>query len=223
MRGFSIITNFGCDTNCPYCVWKGHPLENCHDETDFDKLGYMLSFFPQEKVSVSGGGDPLYNMRDHMRWWLELAMLCHRYNKLLDVHTSQLLDENQFCCYPKRSIFNKYVLHLTSDRFHQLFEQGTFANFPTKLRLVFVVNNQLSLFDAKRIVTKVQEIGCELSFREHYPNSPSLELKNVAIENYVQELKNDKVKFVWQGDYNLYYMPDNKVYTDFFCKQGEIL
>lgn len=25
-RGFTVITNFGCDCNCKYCITKHHPI-----------------------------------------------------------------------------------------------------------------------------------------------------------------------------------------------------
>ena len=40
-KGFSIITNFGCNFNCDYCIWKNHPLKNIFtniNNCDWDKL-----------------------------------------------------------------------------------------------------------------------------------------------------------------------------------------
>lgn len=88
--GISIITNFGCGYDCPYCIWKGHPLEHRHDETDWEKLesflrkGREMGF---DHVSVSGGGDPLYRFGKHASWWLELHRICREAHLYIDVHT----------------------------------------------------------------------------------------------------------------------------------------
>jgi hypothetical protein len=43
-KGFSIITNFGCDKNCWYCIWKNHPMNTCTEiKTDFENLQQALA------------------------------------------------------------------------------------------------------------------------------------------------------------------------------------
>lgn len=38
-RGFTVITNFGCDCNCKYCITKHHPvLQNA--VTDKSKIDW---------------------------------------------------------------------------------------------------------------------------------------------------------------------------------------
>lgn len=38
-RGFTVITNFGCDCRCKYCITKHHPiLQNA--VTDKDKIDW---------------------------------------------------------------------------------------------------------------------------------------------------------------------------------------
>lgn len=40
-RGFTIITNFGCDCNCKYCITKHHPiLQNA--VTDKNKIDWSI-------------------------------------------------------------------------------------------------------------------------------------------------------------------------------------
>lgn len=61
-KNISIITNFGCRAKCWYCIWKGHPYEKVQLETDWNKLEqFLYQNRDKGKVSVSGGGDCLYN------------------------------------------------------------------------------------------------------------------------------------------------------------------
>ena len=60
----------------------------------------------------------------------------------------------------------------------------------------------------------------EVGFRQLFiPNkdNPVNPLKNWW-KKAEAKFPNHKVRFVTQGDYNTYYMPDNLMYSDFMCK-----
>jgi len=234
--GLSLITNFGCDTNCSYCIWNHHPLKKVHGPNNWDKISKIFSFFPQEKISISGGGDPLFQFPDvyenwHLKsWYDKLFSIC---DKKIDIHTSKLIDDTNFI-----QKFNKYVLHLDWNRF--LENKDKLIDFPISLRLVFVLippgNIETAFYIKEKIETLVkfsEKIDCQLSFREYYhycrtmtgieiPRYPD-RLETSLIE-YVKSFakKNKKIHFIKQDDYNIYYMPDDQIYTDFMCRRKPI-
>ena len=61
-RGFTVITNFGCDCRCKYCITKHHPiLQNAvtdKDKIDWEYLEKCISESDAPTVNLSGGGDP---------------------------------------------------------------------------------------------------------------------------------------------------------------------
>lgn len=57
----SIITNFGCHGKCPYCITKTNNI--AVPKTTIDGLNNLSNYLHENKyniVSVSGGGDPLF-------------------------------------------------------------------------------------------------------------------------------------------------------------------
>ena len=78
MTNLSIITNFGCAADCWYCIWKTHPLRSCWqtaNSTDWEKLeGFIKANQQQGKISISGGGDPLYRFAQLTDWWDRLCV-----------------------------------------------------------------------------------------------------------------------------------------------------
>ena len=62
----SIITNFGCHYKCPYCIVKENNLQI--PKTTIDGLNELDNIFTDTEcniISISGGGDPLYNYENH--------------------------------------------------------------------------------------------------------------------------------------------------------------
>ena len=60
----SILTNFGCHFACSYCVYRDNKINIPF--TNIDTFGWIqleeeLKKHKGEEVSISGGGDPLYN------------------------------------------------------------------------------------------------------------------------------------------------------------------
>jgi len=194
--------------------------------TDWGKLKKILSFFPQDKISVSGGGDPLFNFEKNKNWWKCFFAICHKYDKKIDVHTSKLTEDEWFLKH-----INRYVLHLNWNRFigggRSIMPQ--LLALPTKIRLTFVAVppestatphlHHEAVLDILEQSRKIEE--CQVSFRELYGSSRE-ECDEFQYKRYLRELDrlirvidNNKIKLVRQNDYNVYYMPDNNLYTDF--------
>jgi len=240
--GLSFITNFGCDTGCSYCIWNNHPLKNIHGPNNWSKISNILSFFPQEKISISGGGDPLFQFPDKFKnwnrsgrfmkyWYTNLFKICEKLNRKIDMHTSKIIDDIDFV---KR--FNKWVLHLDWERFRK--HRKRLMNFPIPLRINFVFWPTLTLPRVNRLVKFANEYGLQLSFREYYrpPYVDGLESEmemwfnagrrdeyyDICDTIIEHEAKYQNVRYVHQNDYNVYYMPNDQVYTDFMCRRKPI-
>jgi len=222
-KGFSIITNFGCDLNCCYCIWKNHPLKDCRDSMDWARLNRALGFFPQTKISISGGGDPLYNLESNGKWYENLFYLCRKNYKKIDIHTAQIDRDKKFL-----KKFNKYVLHLDYERFEK--EKDNLVDFPIPLRLVFVFTQSMNLKIAEELVYFATENNYQLSFRELVLHKKGGCCGSVtwskhmyrAFDYIYEEVFNNNIRYIEQSDYNIYYMPDNKMYTDFMTVHGPI-
>ena len=69
----SIITNFGCHYKCPYCIVKNNGLKI--PKSTLQGLDNVLMVIRQNHcnwVSLSGGGDPLYNYVNNQDWYEKL-------------------------------------------------------------------------------------------------------------------------------------------------------
>ena len=69
-RGFTVITNFGCDCHCKYCITKYHPiLQNAvtdKSKIDWDYLEKCIASSEAPTVNLSGGGDPFYHWQENI-------------------------------------------------------------------------------------------------------------------------------------------------------------
>lgn len=71
----SVITNFGCHYQCPYCIVKNNNLHIPKTTTTLGGLDNLTKKIIENNcnwVSLSGGGDPLYNWTAHKDWYDKL-------------------------------------------------------------------------------------------------------------------------------------------------------
>ena len=133
-RNISIVTNFGCRSNCWYCIWKGHRLQNVQLETDWDRLETFLTEHRDKgKVSVSGGGDCLYKYDEHVGWWIKLFEITNRLDMLVDVHTREKFTHQSFW----RNHVNRCVF--SSDKLVDDKEYLEYLSNLTKIRITHLV------------------------------------------------------------------------------------
>jgi hypothetical protein len=200
VKGKSIITNFGCSEHCWYCVFKKHSLCHVRLGTNWDKLTQFIAKDNiKRKVSVSGGGDPLFKLKDNYSWWEKLFAICEQHNILIDVHsrvptqdTNFLSKINRFCFssdYPEEA----YICWLSSH---------------VKTRIVHVVTNATNNTKVNAYVELAEKTGCQLSLKELDWVSGDKLFKNMTS-------KYPQVYNIPLDDYNEYFMPDNSIQYKF--------
>ena len=206
-KGISIITNFGCNNSCWYCVWKNHPLSRCKDKTDWRMLEDFLRkgrYNGRDKVSVSGGGDPLYRYEENKEWWNRLFAITRQLRMKIDVHTRERLFDNDFWNKINRCSFSSDMLFEDEDFLHYLCKV-------VKLRIVHLVTHNASfgLIDA---YLRFQELHqCQFTIKQLIGH-------NDGGKYDFMQMQYPHVYSVDAGDYNVYYMPDNTVRTKFMCQ-----
>lgn len=209
----SILTNFGCHYECPYCVVK-----NCGitvPKTTVQGLQGLQEAIEKNKcnwISISGGGDPFYKLEEHIDWWNELFDILSVVGDIgLELHTSYLSDEFDEDASPFIP-FTRVVYHCRN--ISDLFRIKRFNG--QTVRVVYVVTENATpekINDIATIVKYCPEID-ELSFRQMID-------KDYQTTHYCEDyLKAGHKKdwfYIQQGDYNLYYA-ENEVkdkYEDF--------
>lgn len=208
----SIITNFGCHYTCPYCIVKNNHLHiPVTTIQGLQKIRQEIIANNCNWVSISGGGDPLFHIKDNLKWYRELYE-CIPEGTKLEMHTSIVDNKNMFMWAAWK--FDRIVYHLSS--FTQLYSIQ--RHYKEIVRVVFVVTENFSkdLIDKTTEFVKESDEIDELSFRQMIDS-------NYENTHYCEEyLRSGHKKDWWyieQCDYNLYYA-ENKVYTE-YRKIGE--
>nr|DAS29392.1 MAG TPA: 7-carboxy-7-deazaguanine synthase [Caudoviricetes sp.] len=200
----SVITNFGCHYTCPYCIVKNNNLQILKSTIEgLDGLGKEIRRNNCNWVSISGGGDPLWELEKHYDWYKKFFDITLKKVKI-ELHTSMVGVKD--APYP---YFDRVVYHLHD--FEQL--KSIRRSMSEIIRVVFVVTENFTEDLINRIAVychNSDEID-ELSFRQ-------------MVDNHYQEtdyckdyLKAGHQKLWWyieQNDYNLYYC-ENNVYTEY--------
>lgn len=217
-KGFTVITNFGCDQGCRYCISKAHPLLQGKitppEGLDWENLEKYISLTEAPNINLSGGGDPFYQWENKIDFYTRMFSLSNQYNKGLDIHT-RILPEN----YELLGKFRKIALAL------EYWDKKGFENLRlrikdleevTQFRVIQVVGPRLNSDTLSRYIEDLLEIGVkQITLREMFGNKG-------AHENF-KKLKNELdniypgVLFLPDGEYHEYYfISDNKVYPYFF-------
>lgn len=204
----SVITNFGCDTGCKYCIWKEHSLKSFKtttENTDWDKLKQSIEHYSPNQISVSGGGDPLFQCELNDEWWNNLFNICK--DTKVEIHTSKFLPK-----WKHLNKLNRYVLHMEVTDYISIRESLKDFAQKNKLRIVVVLNESATLEDYTCLSVFCRNNNIELSVRQLVVDGK---------EQYIlhEEMKEGHKQKYWyyieQADYNLYYMPDNKIYNTY--------
>lgn len=199
----SIITNFGCHGKCPYCITKTNNI--AVPKTTIDGLKNLYGYlYPKYNiVSVSGGGDPLFQYEKNIEWYRTLFKILDGIP--LEMHTSYMTDESTFPFYDCKRV----VYHPNS--FSQL--QHIHRTGHEVVRVVYVVTEDFTLETIMNIalyVSQSKDID-ELSFRQ-------LVKPDYETTDYWQDFLELGHKKLWyyikQCDYNDYYA-ENKIYYRF--------
>lgn len=200
-RYLSIITNFGCHYKCPYCIVKTNGIQV--PATTVEGLSGLKQAIIENDiniVSVSGGGDPLFEFPKHYDWWDKLHTILSEMNIPLEIHTSYIS--------ASLAPYTGYrmVYHLNDKK--QLSE--VYRKNYEIVRVVFVVTDDMTEDDISAIADFVKhsdEID-ELSFRQMV--KPNYEL-SYHLHDFLKAGHQKDWWYIEQCDFNKYYA-ENHVY-----------
>lgn len=198
----SIITNFGCRANCWYCIWKTHPLRDVQLETDWEKLrSFLVKYQDRGKVSVSGGGDCLYRYDQYVGWWKRLFEETSDLQMLVDVHTREKFTHQRFWRRINRCVFS-------SDNLSDDEEYLEYLARLTKLRITHVVTKNTTDKMIEEYLGFQERTGCQFTIKELVGHDDDGRYKEIR-------KKYPEIFYLDEGDYNIYYMPDNTIREKF--------
>ena len=204
-RNFSVVTNFGCAKQCFFCAFANHRLKQERQAIDWDYLDWCIGKFTGPKVSISGGGDPLFELGKNLPTLERIVAICRNHGRQVDLHTNEdLLD--------KLATIESFGFHQVVVSTHTISE---------------VRREELTrLLKFSRVRAVVVYIGQNsdwvrqwIQFYSFVPKLTVRECRGVVADfNRIrQTLQSEfpQVRFLADGDYNYYFMPDNLVYDDY--------
>lgn len=215
-KGFTVITNFGCDCHCKYCITKYHPiLQNAvtdKSKIDWDYLEKCITASEAPTVNLSGGGDPFYHWQENIDFYNRMYEQATKYGKQLDIHTRILPTDMDLI-----QKFRKIALSIESydtKAMEQLRMMLPEIEKTTKLRVINVLNERMTTEDCLAYINKMHDIGVkQVTFRQMFGN------RN-AYQNFLKvkdTIDIPGVMFLPDGEYhNYYFTTNNKLYPYFF-------
>ena len=199
----SILTNFGCHFTCPYCIVKKTgidiPKTTVHS---LDGLEEVIRKTNATRVSVSGGGDPLFEYDKHVDFYDRLWSICTKNNVSLEMHTSYIYSKFPY------ELCSRVVYHVSNR--DDLFKISRYGF--EKVRVVFVVTEDFTPATVDDIFTTVQSLNTvdELSFRQMV--GPDYKPRFYCHE-YLKQYHSKRWYYIEQADYNIYYVDGKLVDT----------
>lgn len=205
----SIMTNFSCHFGCSYCVYRenGINIPRTHIDTfGWTELEEQLELHRGELVSVSGGGDPLYNYDniENQRFYMKLFELIHKYNCRLELHTSMV---NRWFLYEQ---CERVVFHFTMPNQIAMLNclDSEIDLITPIIRVVYVVQEHYTKHLINEIVKEValnRDLK-ELSFRQMINSDGQTEY---YCHDYLKEGHGKSWYYIEQSDYNEYFVQDH--------------
>lgn len=204
-KNISIITNFGCEHKCWYCIWKRHSLSKIESDFDFKKIRDFVNSNKgkADKVSISGGGDPLYDFENNRHsFWDKIFCIVNDTKMNLDIHTRVRLYDDTFW----KKI---HKVALSSDSLEEDKEYIEYLSKLTKVRVVHVVTEFTTKDLIQSYSSYLSDKGIQLTLKE---------LHGFDDKGRYDELKKEfqDLFFLDSDDYNIYYFPDNTIQEKFF-------
>lgn len=205
----SVITNFGCHWECPYCIVRENGINV--PKSTMEGLNGLESAIKETGatiVSISGGGDPLYGFGTNVLVPMYLGALfatCVKADVPVELHTSYFDTDCFLVGACKRVV---YHLRNVADLLKVKRRENEIV------RVVFVVTANLTVSDIEWIAKTVlysDQID-ELSFRQMVDSNYQ------PTDYHAEFLRAGHEKGIWyyieQCDYNTYYA-ENRIYTKF--------
>ena len=200
---FSLITDFGCPFNCSFCITNSQETKKIFSfsDKDFIDLKNEIRKHKIRRISLSGGGDPLYIHSDSIKdFYKKVFSFCKSEDIELHVHTNTMA--------PIETVknFDKVVISINSLNFLKKYEN--WKNIKRK-RFVHVSDGT----DYDLIKKMLDNCPDDSQFTVKQMDNFDDELF-LNIRRLLSDKKN--AMFLQSGDYNLYYvLNEGKTYTRF--------
>ena len=156
------------------------------------------------KVSISGGGDPLYKYKLNSKWWKSLFEITEKLNMCIDVHTRvKLMDGSFWKDHINRCSFSSDLLEMDAQYLEYLSEF-------TKIRMVHVVTGATTFGLIDDYLSFQIKIGCQFTIKQLAECGCGDNGMYKKIKERYPDIYN-----IDTGDYNIYYMPNNTIRETF--------
>lgn len=224
---YSVITNFGCHYQCPYCITKqtGMALPETDALAVSKTLRNLLRDDYIEFLSFSGGGDPMHGIvtdKTRAAWYAMTQEICYWHNVETEMHTSaetlrQYMHDGDVMCLLRG--FDRVVYHCRTvddlDRVNKAFaHRESIYRCWTVIRVVFVVTKETTINAVEEIAKAFRGyLGVdELTFRQMVDGdfTPDDTLRDYLLDGHSE----GRWHYTEQGDYNRYIVND-RVYDRF--------
>lgn len=215
-KGFTIITNFGCDQGCKYCITRAHPIlkNKTTDEAEinWNYLEKCISETTAPTINLSGGGDPFFHWEKHLDFYNRVYDIAKKYGKRLDVHTRILPSNELLSKFRKIGLTVEYWNEKQYNILKERVENGL-LNI-TKVRVIEVVGTNLTEEICRNYIEKIKKLGItQITFRQMFGNKKAFE----HWEELKPKITGDGIMFLKDGEYhNYYFTTENKVFPYFF-------
>jgi len=197
---FSIITDFGCPFTCGFCITGSQNTKKSFSFTEdtFFNISKALKMAPYTRISISGGGEPLFVHNDEIKAFYERLFTFTD----LDIHVhTNLMSPNSIA-----HRFSKVTISINENNFIKKFQ-----NWKEIKNKRFVHVSTAEDLSVIRTMINMLEPGAELTIKQMDGFDNDL---YIDIKKYINQFKN--VMFLGEGDYNTYYvLNENKVYDKF--------
>lgn len=160
-RNYSVITNFGCHWQCPYCIVRntGIQIAETRMGATYDTVMDLADSGKMKFLSFSGGGDPLWGL-DIRRayWYASITRSLYEYDIETEMHTSMPSMVKRMYNLAPAVEFSRIVYHLRNVNMIRNLDSID----GEMIRVVFVVTPD---FTKDKIDAIVHEGGREMNKR----------------------------------------------------------
>ena len=219
---YSVITNFGCHWTCPYCIVRktGLNVPVTDMQATLRTISRESERHPMRFLSFSGGGDPLFPMREpeaskRVAFYREAIRRAGDWLTETEMHTSYFQCGRNVAQVMQQVRFNRVVYHMRptslSDDVALALPRKWFDG--QKVRVVYVVTPDFTPERIDRIAGLVADSNVvdELSFRQKV--NPDNTIDHTC-EEYLKAGHQKRWWYIQQDDYNTYVVND-WLYTRF--------
>lgn len=205
-RNYSVITNFGCHWQCPYCIVRntGIQIPETRLDATYDTVMRLADSGDMDFLSFSGGGDPLWGLDPRRAdWYASITRRLHGMGIETEMHTSMPVMADRLYAASPTVRFSRIVYHLRGMGMIRRLR----PHDGEKVRVVFVVTPDFTPDTIDRITAEVKANPHvdELSFRQMI--KPDYGIDHTC-ERYLREGHQKDWWYIEQGDYNQYIVND---------------